>query len=153
MSAGTGAIKQVAAFRGAASGKAGLPPQGSDPSSINLDLVNGVANPNDTVAALILPTPSRLPPSSVSFVRDYFFIGACLLDPTLSSMVFWNTYLALSFHLQAFTRMLKVSLGKNLWPDALSKAGRGERVGQGGRKQCMSGVENVQLSKEGRMSG
>ena len=36
MSAGGGKPKVVAAFRGAPPGKAGLPPQGSDPSSINL---------------------------------------------------------------------------------------------------------------------
>jgi len=42
MNAGSGIFKKVAAFRGAPPGKAGLPPVGSDPDSIDLDLVNGV---------------------------------------------------------------------------------------------------------------
>merc|ERR1719409_942955 len=67
MSAGGGKPKVVAAFRGAPPGKAGLPPQGSDPSSINLDLVNGVANPNDTVGGV--DTTYSKPPST-------FFSGA-----------------------------------------------------------------------------
>ena len=70
MSAGTGKIKQVAAFRGAASGKAGLPPQGSDPDSIDLDLVNGVPR-FDTVGGI--DTTYTKPPSS-------FFSGEIRLD-------------------------------------------------------------------------
>ena len=67
MSAGTGKIKQVAAFRGAPSGLAGLPPQGSDPSSIDLDLVNGVKDTRDTVGGV--DTTYAKPPST-------FFSGA-----------------------------------------------------------------------------
>ena len=51
MNAGTGKIKVIAPFRSAGK-RAGLPPQGADPSSIDLDLVNGVKNSRDTVGGV-----------------------------------------------------------------------------------------------------
>jgi hypothetical protein len=52
MNAGSGIFRKVAAFRGAPPGKAGLPPQGADPSAIDLDLVNGVKDTRDTVGGV-----------------------------------------------------------------------------------------------------
>ena len=106
MSAGTGVIKQVAAFRGAASGKAGLPPQGSDPSSINLDLVNGVANPNDTVGGV--DTTYSKPPSTFFskfcarlFLHRSVFVGPDALEYGILEHIFGIVFPSSSFHKDA----------------------------------------------------
>ena len=74
MSAGTGKIKQVAAFRGAPSGKAGLPPVPTDPDSIDLDLVNGVPR-FDTVGGI--DTSYAKPPSSFFSGELRFYVFVC----------------------------------------------------------------------------
>ncbi len=52
MSAGSGKIKQVAAFRGAGAGRAGKSLVPTDPASIDLDLVYGTKVVKDTVGGV-----------------------------------------------------------------------------------------------------
>jgi hypothetical protein len=76
MNAGTGKIRQVAAFRGAPPGKAGLPPQGADPSAIDLDLVNGVKDTRDTVGGV---DTSYAKPASSFFASGESWLPVILL--------------------------------------------------------------------------
>jgi hypothetical protein len=75
MSAGSGKIKQVAAFRGAGSGRAGKSLVPTDPASIDLDLVYGTKVVKDTVGGL--DTTYQKPASS-------FFSSLCKRTSALS---------------------------------------------------------------------
>lgn len=78
MSAGTGKIRKVAAFRGAPPGKAGLPPVEADPDSIDMDLVNGVPR-FDTVGGI--DKTYTKPPSSFFSGGLRFYVSCALAHP------------------------------------------------------------------------